>query len=111
MVSRAEPDRLLDGFCAPPAFAGTAKTATQATIKPEVLLYPNPAVSNSNILVRSISAEEIHCRVFDLQGRLMLRFTAQAGKAIAFGTELKAGAYMIEVTQGNYRSQHKLIRL
>jgi subtilisin family serine protease len=93
--------------CTPPAFAGTLKTS----IKPEVLLYPNPAVSNSNLLIKSVSAEEIHCRVFDLQGRLMLRFTAQAGKAISFGTELKAGAYMIEVTQGNFRSQHKLIRL
>lgn len=77
----------------------------------QVSIFPNPSVSDVNLLVKTNSGETIVARVLDLQGRELIRMNILPGAIFNFGGELKAGTYMIECTQGRYRSMHKLVKL
>jgi len=65
-----------------------------------VKVFPNPSTTNFNVQVITAGKEEITVRVLDVQGRFIKSVKVAAGKTMNIGSELKPGAYFIEVRQG-----------
>jgi hypothetical protein len=65
-----------------------------------VKVFPNPSTTNFNVQVITAGTEEVIVRVLDLQGRFIKSVKVASGKTLNIGSELKAGAYFIEVRQG-----------
>ena len=66
-----------------------------------VSLFPNPSNSSFNLQVSSTDSKDVNVNIFDLQGRKIKSMTSTPNQNTVFGNDLKAGVYMIEVTQGN----------
>jgi hypothetical protein len=78
----------------------------------EAQVFPNPAVSDFKLRVKSLDKNsQVTVRVLDLQGRELSRMLIMPDALKTFGSNLKAGAYMIEVLQGDKRIVQKLIKL
>jgi hypothetical protein len=68
----------------------------------EVLVYPNPTTSAFQLFVKSSKlSQTVKARVIDIQGRLIKTLTFNSNETVAFGNELKAGVYMVEVREGD----------
>ena len=65
-----------------------------------VKVFPNPTTSNFNMQVISAKNESIGVRILDAQGRVMKVLKVNANETVNIGSELKPGAYFIEVRQG-----------
>ena len=100
------------GICLPPPPISKAGGISRGlSIDPVVELYPNPAVSMSHLLVKLNSNEPLQCRIYDMQGRRLQAMQVMPNKLTAIGQSLKAGTYMVEVSQGSYSSRHRFIKL
>ena len=75
-----------------------------------VNVYPNPSVSDFKLQVVTAAKEKITVRIMDLQGRSFKSITVQPYQTTTIGSDLKAGAYMMEVKQGNNVKTTKLIK-
>jgi hypothetical protein len=77
-----------------------AITTTEESM--DVMVYPNPTTSAYQLFVKSSKKSKIvKARIVDLQGRLIKTLTFNSNETIAFGNELKAGVYMVEVREGD----------
>ena len=76
----------------------------------EVKVFPNPTVSDFKLQVLSSSKEQIHVRVLDAAGRAFKTLTLVPSEVIALGSELKAGAYLLEVRQGDQVKTTKVLK-
>jgi hypothetical protein len=76
----------------------------------QVNIYPNPAVNDFRLQVSSATTEKINVRIVDMQGREMKRFIVLPCHAISIGADLGAGAYIMEVKQGNVVKTVKIIK-
>ena len=65
-----------------------------------VNVYPNPTTSQFNIQVKSSNAEAAVIRVLDFTGRFIKTVKVSSNSNANMGSDLKAGAYMLEVKQG-----------
>jgi len=74
----------------------------------EVKVYPNPTTTQFNVQVKSSGTEESVVRVLDLTGRFIKRVKVSSNSSVNLGSDLKAGAYMLEVRQGK---EVKMIRV
>jgi hypothetical protein len=78
----------------------------------EVQVFPNPTVSDYKVKVRSLDKNsQVTVRILDLQGRELSRMTMMPEELKTFGSKLTAGAYFMEVLQGEKRAVQKLIKL
>jgi hypothetical protein len=75
-----------------------------------VSVYPNPTTSSFKVKVKAVSAEKLHIKLMDMAGRMLKIYQIMPGEDLNFGNELKAGVYMIEVTQGNLKSVERLMK-
>jgi hypothetical protein len=67
----------------------------------DVMVYPNPTTSAYQMFVKSSKlSQTVKARILDLQGRLIKTLTFNSNETIAFGSDLKAGVYMVEVREG-----------
>ena len=66
----------------------------------EVAVYPNPTTTAFNMQVITAAKYEIQVKITDVQGRLIRSFVVAPNQTIAFGNDLKAGVYMVEVREG-----------
>jgi peroxiredoxin family protein len=73
--------------------------ATVATSM-EVKVYPNPTTSQFNVQVKSSGTEEAVVRVLDVTGRFIKSVKVSSNSNVNLGSDLKSGAYMLEVRQG-----------
>jgi hypothetical protein len=103
----------------PPPFAGSGndggikiKTMIQPTVAEsmEVKVFPNPTVHDFKLQVITSAKDVIHVRVLDIAGRLYKEFQATPYQVTALGSELKAGAYFIEVRQGKTLKTTKVVK-
>jgi len=99
----------------PPGFAGrssvTEPSAQQATAnKLSVTISPNPSSSYFKVQVVSPVTEKMTVRILDMQGRELKRMTMQPFEKANIGQELKAGSYILEITQGNLKTTEKLLK-
>jgi hypothetical protein len=66
----------------------------------EVKVYPNPTTTQFNVQVKSSGTEEAVVRVLDVTGRFIKSVKVSSNSNVNLGSDLKAGAYMLEVRQG-----------
>jgi hypothetical protein len=92
--------------------AGIAKsTIVSSPIESmSVTVFPNPTTSNFNLQVITAGKEEVTARVLDMQGRFIKSVKVATGKTMSIGSELKAGAYFIEVRQGKEVKTTRVIK-
>lgn len=93
--------------------SATTDKAVAAELKAgviEVNVFPNPTVSDFKLQVNTSSPERITAKIYDLQGRMIKQVILNANQANTLGNDLKAGAYMIEVVQGNNVKTTKLLK-
>ncbi|MBC7534275.1 MAG: T9SS type A sorting domain-containing protein [Ferruginibacter sp.] len=84
---------------------------TAAPEKFEITIAPNPSKGNFKVQVNTADKNTINFRLLDLQGREIKKFKILPGQPILFGSELKAGTYIIEVNQGKISHTQKLMKL
>jgi hypothetical protein len=63
----------------------------------EVKVFPNPTTSTFNLQATDGVSKEIKVNIMDLQGRIIKTFMTTTNQTSNFGSELKAGVYMVEV--------------
>ena len=79
----------------------TGKGGTPAAEVMNVQVFPNPTTTDFKLQVLTAGKEKINARILDAQGRMIRQITVQPYQTVNFGTDLKAGAYILEVRQGN----------
>ena len=94
----------------PPPFAKGGTGNINAAEGLQVNVYPNPSVSDFKVQVLTAGKEKISVRITDMQGRSIKNITVQPFQTTTVGSDLKAGAYMMEVKQGNSVKTTKLIK-
>jgi peroxiredoxin family protein len=78
----------------------TSRVPSTLPTSMEVKVYPNPTTSQFNVQVKSSGTEEAVVRVLDLTGRFIKSVKVSSNSNVNLGSDLKAGAYMLEVKQG-----------
>jgi len=86
----------------PPPTAGNIPVAkvTPVAADMNIKVYPNPTTNNFNVQVLSGGTEVSVVRVMDLQGRVLKTMQVSANETVNLGSDLRAGAYIVEVRQG-----------
>jgi len=67
----------------------------------KVLTWPNPATSNFNLKVESVSDKTIDVYISDILGRRISKLKTETNQSINYGDDLKPGMYIIEIRQGD----------
>ena len=100
--------------CAPsgnlPVTKGTPVVAPKVSESMNVKVFPNPTTSNFNMQVITAENESIGVRVMDAQGRILKTLKVEANETVNIGSELKPGAYFIEVRQGKNVKTTKVLK-
>ena len=100
---------LVKNGCTPIAKnVSTSRVPNTVPTSMEVNVYPNPTTSQFNIQVKSAGTEEVVVRVLDLTGRFIKSIKVSSNSNLSLGSDLKAGAYMLEVKQGK---EVKMVRV
>jgi peroxiredoxin family protein len=86
--------------CVPPIAKNTSRVPATVSTSMEVKVYPNPTTSQFNVQVKSSGTEEAVVRVLDVTGRFIKSVKVSSNSNVNLGSDLKAGAYMLEVRQG-----------
>ena len=76
-----------------------------------IQVYPNPTQAEFQLQLNSRSSEKIQVRVLDLAGRQYFIAQNKPGSSIRFGKDLKAGLYIVEITEGNQKRTVKVVKL
>ena len=93
---------LVRNGCVAPITKNTSTPRVPATLQTsmEVKVYPNPTTTQFNVQVKSSGTEEAVVRVLDVTGRFIKSVKVSSNSNVNLGSDLKAGAYMLEVRQG-----------
>ncbi|MBC7536834.1 MAG: T9SS type A sorting domain-containing protein, partial [Ferruginibacter sp.] len=91
-------------------FKGNTQPKAPGAEKMTLKVFPNPSVSDFKMQVITAATEKIDVRILDMQGREFKRITVMPYQQISVGSELKAGSYILEVTQGKNRKTEKLLK-
>ncbi|HET9747520.1 MAG TPA: T9SS type A sorting domain-containing protein, partial [Chitinophagaceae bacterium] len=76
-----------------------------------VRAFPNPTEHQFSLVLENASNEKVQIVVYDALGRQVKMFEKDSGNIpIRFGADLKAGAYVVEVRQGDNRKSIKLVK-
>jgi len=94
--------------CVPSIAKNTSRVQATIATSMEVKVYPNPTTSQFNVQVKSSGTEEAVVRVLDVTGRFIKHVIISSNSNVNVGSDLKAGAYMLEVRQGK---EVKIIRV
>jgi hypothetical protein len=65
-----------------------------------VKVYPNPTKNQFSIQINNDVTNQAVIRVLDMQGRFIQSVKTTTNQTISIGSKLKAGVYLLEVTQG-----------
>ena len=90
----------------------SAEMETNPEITPfNVKAFPNPTGHQFTLYVEGGSNEKVQVLVYDVVGRQVKKIERGDGSTpIRFGEDLKAGAYFVEVRQGDNRKTLKLVK-
>ncbi|MBC7507630.1 MAG: T9SS type A sorting domain-containing protein [Ferruginibacter sp.] len=96
----------------PPPFARNfTDNLQQPEDKMMLKISPNPSVNDFKLQVVSPDKEIINIRILDLSGIELRKMIVAPNGIVRFGSELKAGTYILQTKQGNHKMTGKLIRL
>lgn len=87
---------------------GTGQSITNGI---DAVLYPNPTVSSSQLMVYSMDRSIIRLRIVDAQGRLIRNIIANPNENIDINGISMSGVYFIEIMQGKNRLVKKFVKL
>ncbi|HAN66449.1 MAG TPA: hypothetical protein DCQ34_09440, partial [Chitinophagaceae bacterium] len=98
--------------CPEGVFAGKGKVQpVMADQGLELELYPNPSTEAFRIQARGLNQQQtVTVRLLDLQGRELKRWVMMPSNMQSFGADLKAGTYLLELSQGKRRQVARLIK-
>lgn len=100
------------GACnTPTASAASMQQAQTTNLQTDafaIRVYPNPTATEFSLRIAG-SEHPVNVKVFDIQGRLLKTMRTTTG-TLHFGKELKAGTYLVEVTQDKNRWMQKLVK-
>jgi isopentenyl phosphate kinase len=88
----------------------TGKGSFVAAEAMNVQVFPNPTTTDFKLQVITAGKEKINARVLDAQGRMIKQVTVQPYQTVNFGSDLKAGAYILEVKQGTSVKSTRIIK-
>ncbi|MGE5106607.1 MAG: HYR domain-containing protein, partial [Sphingobacteriales bacterium] len=74
----------------------------------DAAVMPNPTTDNFRLQVITTAKEQIQVKVVDILGRQVKQIKFAPYQTIQFGSDLKKGIYMVEITQG---TNHKVVKL
>ena len=75
-----------------------------------VQVFPNPSSRYFVIRHEGNATEVVQLKVTDIHGRIIERREIQPKRNNTIGENYRVGVYLIEVTQGSYRKQLKLVK-
>ena len=76
----------------------------------DVNVFPNPTTSEFSLLVKAVDQTKVMVRLFDLQGRQLKTMQVNSNEITMIGKDLKAGVYLLEITEGKNKSVKKIIK-
>ncbi|HET6766674.1 MAG TPA: T9SS type A sorting domain-containing protein, partial [Chitinophagaceae bacterium] len=94
----------------------TAQNMQMETVAPElfkfnVKVFPNPTEHQFTLVLDGASNDRVQIVVYDAVGRQVKMFEKESANIpIRFGADLKTGAYIVEVRQGDNRKTLKLVK-
>ena len=94
----------------------TAQNMQMETVIPDILkfsvkVFPNPTEHQFTLVLDGASNEKVQIIVYDAVGRQVKMFEKESANIpIRFGADLKVGAYIVEVRQGDNRKTLKLVK-
>jgi hypothetical protein len=103
----------------PPVFAGKSGETQPAkenvkidasTSLFDVQVYPNPTTSEFSLLIKAVDQTKVMVRIFDLQGRQLKTIQVMSNEISRIGNDLKAGVYLLEITEGKNKLVKKIIK-
>jgi|688.fasta_scaffold31936_6 hypothetical protein len=80
-------------FTGGPGFAASVSDQLQAN---DLLLYPNPSNGQIQVLIPSLSTQQLNVRVLDVQGRMVQEFQVNNNNAFQFFLDVK-GVYTLQI--------------
>ncbi|MFT3911092.1 MAG: T9SS type A sorting domain-containing protein [Ferruginibacter sp.] len=98
------------GKMAPVTGRGTTPASVVTAESMKVNVFPNPTVSDFKVQVITAAQEKIVVRILDMQGRELKQITVMPYQTVNIGAELKAGSYLVEVSQGKNKTTQKLLK-
>ena len=105
--------KLVTTGCVTPLITKT-NTINTSVAKAEpmaVSVYPNPSTSAFQLFVKSsLPAQKVTARIVDVNGKLYKILTFSSDETIAFGNDLKAGLYMVEIREGKELKTVKVVK-
>jgi hypothetical protein len=94
-----------------PTARPTAKASASApSTSLDVQVYPNPTTSQFQVNVKTTGTEEMMVRILDVQGRMIKSLKQVPNQTWIVGSDLKAGAYFLEVRQGKQVKTTRLVK-
>ena len=99
VTGTAKTQALTHSTC-PVGTKATPYVITESSNLFDVQLFPNPSTTGFNLKVMSSSKEMTTVKIVDLQGRVVKTFLSNPSNEKLIGQDLKAGFYLIEVSQG-----------
>ncbi|MEO7522742.1 MAG: T9SS type A sorting domain-containing protein, partial [Ferruginibacter sp.] len=98
----------------PPPGPRTAKANTTEIARAaeglQFNVFPNPTTSDFKLQVVTAGNELVRVRVIDMQGRTVNNISIMPKQTVSIGAGLKAGAYLMEVRQGDSVKTTKLLK-
>ncbi|RYE17888.1 MAG: T9SS type A sorting domain-containing protein, partial [Sphingobacteriales bacterium] len=92
----------------------TTKEQPQAELNVETLevtVFPNPSTHAFKLVARSSDkVSKLQVRLLDNLGREHRRYVMMPGETLTLGSELKAGAYFVEVLQGTEKVTKRILK-
>ena len=83
-----------------------------ATVVPDVIIYPNPSSGTANIAVKSGYAEQATANIYNVNGVLVLTINdIKTNQPYKFGQNLATGIYIIEVITPETTERTKWVKL
>jgi hypothetical protein len=76
----------------------------------EVRVFPNPSTSQFQVNVSTTGTEEMMVRILDVQGRMIKSLKQVPNQSWTMGSDLKPGAYFLEVRQGKQVKTTRLVK-
>jgi len=74
-------------------------------------VYPNPSSDNFNLEITSDDKTPALIKVYDITGReVFIKNEVEIDSKLSFGNELKAGIYMLTISQGNESKTLRIIK-
>jgi hypothetical protein len=98
------------GNCGTLSSKNSSEIAKEETNEFTVIVAPNPSRTEFKISITGNPTEAVLVTIFDISGRKIKHFKTNPGQTITTGSELKAGFYVAEITQGENKKTVKLIK-